>query len=399
MPLSDTKLRNIAGKPYDGKPELADRDSLSVRITTKGTITWQYRFRWRSKHERLTMGRYPDISLKEAREMVPDIRGIISSGLDPRTVWRPKSNSHTIITAEKCVDKFMSVRAPKLKEKTQTLYKSVLNKYYKPLFPGRAIDAIPLDDWLDWFDSLSNQSPVLAGSVLRAGKTMFNWCHRRRMIALPEMMTLNVDDVGSSSETGERVLSVRECREIWRTLDQRRASAATTICIKLCMLLGCRQVEIREAHRSHFDMSEHIWTVPKELSKTNKPIARPITPEVAKLIKHLWAIYGEDGYLLPNEKRPDIPISPASVNKLIKRLNTALKEKGTVIHDWRSHDFRRTLSTRLSEAGVLPHVTEKMLGHKLQGVMAVYNKHDWIDDQRKAYTLWEQKIIGAVNDR
>ena len=62
------------------------------------------------------------------------------------------------------------------------------------------------------------------------------------------------------------------------------------------------------------------------------------------------------------------------------------------------HDFRRTISTRLSEQGILPHVTEKMLGHELGGVMAVYNKHDWINDQLEAYELWCKMISEAAQE-
>ncbi len=60
------------------------------------------------------------------------------------------------------------------------------------------------------------------------------------------------------------------------------------------------------------------------------------------------------------------------------------------------HDMRRTLSTRLSEERVLPQVTEKTLGHRMAGVMAIYNLHDWIDEQREAYELWNTKIMDAV---
>ena len=62
------------------------------------------------------------------------------------------------------------------------------------------------------------------------------------------------------------------------------------------------------------------------------------------------------------------------------------------------HDSRRTISTRLSEKGVLPHVTEKMLGHVMQGVMAVYNKHDWLTEQREAYELYDSMIKDTVRD-
>ena len=82
----------------------------------------------------------------------------------------------------------------------------------------------------------------------------------------------------------------------------------------------------------------------------------------------------------------------------MQRLNDRLKLEPFV-----PHDFRRTITTRLSENKVMPHVTEKMLGHELVGVMAIYNKHDWIDEQRKAYKLYakllDQHLLKQVDRR
>ncbi len=276
------------------------------------------------------------------------------------------------------------------------LYQSTMNYHFRELFPGRAIDTISLDEWLEWFDEIAGEKPKRAASLLKDAKTLFNWCVRRRMINPPAMMTLRQDDVGVPSDTGERVLTLNECGEVWRAADRTRAVASTKICIKLCMLYGCRQSEIRDSHRDHFDMNEMVWTTPKELSKTNKPIRRPITSETEKLIRLAWSIYGESGYLLPAEQKQDRPCHASTVNKTLRAVRKRLREDGKVLEYWRSHDFRRTISTRLSEEGVMPHVTEKMLGHVLTGVMAVYNKHDWLDDQRTAYELWNKKIIEAV---
>ena len=60
------------------------------------------------------------------------------------------------------------------------------------------------------------------------------------------------------------------------------------------------------------------------------------------------------------------------------------------------HDARSSLSTLLSENGVALHVTEKMLGHTMRGVMAVYNKHDWIKEQAEGYESYCQLIDDAI---
>lgn len=66
MAISDTKLRSIHGKPYSGSPEVSDADGLSARISPKGVINFQYRYRWDGKAQRLGIGRYPAVSLKDA---------------------------------------------------------------------------------------------------------------------------------------------------------------------------------------------------------------------------------------------------------------------------------------------------------------------------------------------
>lgn len=86
MALSDTKLRSIHGKPYSGAAEVTDGDGLSARITPTGTITFQFRYRWNGKPVRLTVGRYPSTTLKEARVIVGEMRALYTKGLNPKII-------------------------------------------------------------------------------------------------------------------------------------------------------------------------------------------------------------------------------------------------------------------------------------------------------------------------
>jgi integrase len=92
-------------------------------------------------------------------------------------------------------------------------------------------------------------------------------------------------------------------------------------------------------------------------------------------------------YLVIPVQKPDKAIITDSVNRLAKRIWNKLYDNYQM-PEWMPHDFRRTLVTRLSENEVLPHVTEKILGHVLCGGMGVYNKHDWLEDQLKGYNYW-----------
>lgn len=83
MPLNDTKLRKIDGKPYDGPVELPDGEGLSARISPKGMITFQLRYRIGGKLKRMKIGRYGSISLREARDAAEKYRKLIADGKDP----------------------------------------------------------------------------------------------------------------------------------------------------------------------------------------------------------------------------------------------------------------------------------------------------------------------------
>lgn len=76
---------------------MADADGLSVRISPKGVIQFQYRYRWHGKPNRLGLGRYPSLSLKDARQITADLRKLYFSGTDPRTYFEEKvENSMTV---------------------------------------------------------------------------------------------------------------------------------------------------------------------------------------------------------------------------------------------------------------------------------------------------------------
>ncbi|CNF68244.1 Integrase [Yersinia enterocolitica] len=156
----------------------------------------------------------------------------------------------------------------------------------------------------------------------------------------------------------------------------------------MLMLWGARNGELRLSELSDFNEEDKLWIVPAEKSKTKKIIRRPLFTQVLPLFEKAKLTYGN--VLFPGQKL-NTPMTIAAANRYIGRIRGVV-DAGV----WTAHDFRRTLATRLSEEGVTPHVIEKMLGHELGGIMAVYNKHDWIEDQRIAYELYAEKIFWHI---
>lgn len=82
--LTDTKLRKALGKKRDQIEVISDAHGLNVRLSTSGSITFFYRYRWNGKAAQLTIGDYPTTSLSQARERRQQFRARLTEGLDPR---------------------------------------------------------------------------------------------------------------------------------------------------------------------------------------------------------------------------------------------------------------------------------------------------------------------------
>ncbi|HHS9742135.1 site-specific integrase [Raoultella planticola] len=388
MAISDTKLRSIYGKPYSGPSEITDSDGLGIRITPKGVISFQFRFRWEGKQNRMGLGRYPALTLREARNIVADLRESADKGIDPRSL-AGNNKSKDKPTVKDCLDywkeNYVDVT---LREKTVALYKSTVIKQMRDAFSGIPIEDIPVRMWVEKFTEEERINPRRARHLLIQLRSAIGWCMRRQFISTTELMLLQPKDIGVKPAVGETTLSYNQLAKIWMAIERSRGSTSNRLLHQLLMLYGARNSELRLAIKGEFDREEGLWIVPAEKSKTNKIIRRPIFSAADDLLKKAEMTYGN--VLFPGEDLKT-PMTISGANKFLRRIKDSLG-----FGEFSSHDFRRTLATRLSEEGVAPHVIEKMLGHELGGVLSVYNKHDWIAEQKDAYDLYAEKIFWHI---
>ena len=384
MALSDSKLRSIKA-PYSGKPELTDRNGLTVRITKHGVVTFNFRFQWLGKTQRMSLGRYPEIKLAEAREQVIKLRRAVFEGNDPRHLV---NESHEQSLLGHIANEFLTLRVDKeLSEKSQALYHSTVNKYVTP-YASINVEQYSYTDWIKFFDRINHDtSPENAGNVLRRFKTIIRWAKSRGRIKQSHLLDIPTLAVGNHQRRRERTLEWHEVAKLWREIETSRAALSCRVCTQLLILTGARNSEIREAQVDEFDLERGIWILPAERSKTKKAIRRALSSKVIELIKSLDLPYGRKREFLIPGQSPKKPLTSHAQNRFVQRLNDRMK-----LEYFTPHDFRRTLVTRLSENEVMPHVTEKMLGHELGGIMAIYNKHDWLDEQLAGYELYWQLL-------
>ncbi|WP_272689650.1 site-specific integrase, partial [Providencia sp. PROV033] len=160
------------------------------------------------------------------------------------------------------------------------------------------------------------------------------------------------------------------------------------IFIKLVLLTGCRGVELRMAKKSDFDLDNQVWHVPAEISKTREAFNRGLSNKSVSLLKEAFEIYPSFEQAFPPAAiQEDRPMSASVLLQMAKQVGVKMG-----VDDWSTHDLRRTAKTKMGELGVLPHVSEKILGHKLAGILAVYDRYEYIKEQIESANMLADHI-------
>lgn len=391
MALSDTKLRSLLNKKHDKLRTFTDRDSLSVRVTPHGKIIFQYRYRFQGKAKRYDLGSYPSLSLSEARSTIPELKGIVEKGNDVKAVKNDEKISVQVeakASLDECVELFLEKYVYKLREGTQKTYTYTLRKHACNAFT-KPVEDITRKEWYAYFDQVVlNTTQNTANGLVKQLKTCLKFSKARDLIKHHSLDEIETRSVGVSSNVGDRAPSIKEIKMIMAEFDRTKCYPTTINTVKMLILTGARCGEIRRMERQDIDFETGIWTVPKDKSKTRTKIIRPLGSKALELVNWQLKTFGElTDYVFPSGSYKN-PIGPATVNKMCRSIVNKME-----IERWSVHDFRRSLSTILAEEGVQLHVTEKMLGHKLGGILSVYNKSEYTDYQRKAYDIWESLVL------
>ena len=168
---------------------------------------------------------------------------------------------------------------------------------------------------------------------------------------------------------------------------------------KVLLATGTRIGELTRAQWTHVNFERREWTIPAEHAKNKKAFVIPLTEQVAGWFVELRRLAFESAYVMPLRQRHrgrsgDAPMESTSLNAAFNRLHDKLGER---CRRFTPHDLRSTARSHLGMLGVDVLIAERCLNHSLGGLVAVYDKHDYLAERRQALDLWSNKI--AVLDK
>lgn len=383
--LSDKKLKALLGSEREAPIMIADGEGLSVKVSKQGNVSWVFSYRLGgrgSKLERLTLGRYPDMPLKLAREKREQCRQWLAGGLDPKTEIELSTEETLKPVTVKDALEYWLVNYARRKRSDEALVRAQLRKHIYPRLGRYPITRCETRHWVACFDEINQTKPMTAGRMFQISKQALRFCKVRRYAASDALAFLTIQDVGQPSGQRDRVLSDRELADVWRCTDSDDQQPYYSRLLKMLVLFGARTMEVRLSRWSEWDFTSWIWTVPKEHSKTREKIVRSIPEAIRPWLEELKRETGKTGLLLGEDR------TRQAVSLKGRRLFKDFHHN----EPWTLHDLRRTFSTGLNNMGIAPHIVELLLGHALPGVMAIYNRSLYLPEKLDALNKWYDRL-------
>ena len=316
-----------------------------------------------------TLGRYPDLSLSEARTEAKRFFVQYSEGVLTTPIF--------FISFEEAKDKFLQDCEGRNKSRTVADYKRLLNKHFQ--FTGN-IDVISRQDIMKIISGLS-KTPSEQSHAFVAIRTMMNWCVRQGLIEYSV-----VPHVKLSTTPRNRILNDEELKQVYKRAEE--APYPFGPIVQLLILTGQRRSEIGSLRRSWLVEGEVI--LPEGFAKNKREHRFPLSEMASNVIK---SVPDTGNIFFPAATDFDKPFSGWAWHKA--RLDEGLKN----VAPYTIHDLRRTFATVHAKIGTPIHVTEKLLNHvsgTISGVAAVYNRHSYAEEMKAAVCEYDKYIANLI---
>ena len=325
---------------------------LALRVTSKGTRSWTLLYG--TPRHRVTLGRYPSLSLAAARARAIEVKDGRSSG----------TIAALAETYLRSINNLRSVR-----EIERRLRRDVL-----PIIGHIPIGELHRRDVTRVIDAKLVDAPITARRVFEDVRAMVRWAVARGDLDHNPLDGLRGPAI---SKPRTRVLSDEEIRAVWHGLAEVRPDVARVV--RFCLVTGQRVGEVTGLRPTEIDLTRKLWVIPAERSKNGYSHQVPLSPMALALLKEVPEGFG---------------VSKNVVSDIVWRYQ--------IVPDrWTSHDLRRSALTGMARLGVSPIVIANVANHrsvsKAGVTLGIYIQHTYEREKLAALELWADRLQGIVD--
>lgn len=383
MPLTDVTVRNA--KPGTTTRKLYDERGLYLEVSPKGGKWWRLKYRFNGKEKRLSLGVYPDVTLKAARDHRDDARKLLTNGIDPSENRKAQKTA----TQERAANSFEVIAREWFAKQSPNWAAShadkIIKRLEKNVFPwiGKlAIAEITAPELLAVLRRVENR-----GALDTAHRTLQN-CGQVFRYAV---ITSRAERDPSSDLRGAlpsakhthypAIIEPTAVGGLMRAIDGFSGTFPVLCALRLAPLLFVRPGELRNAKWTEFDLEASEWRYFITKTKTHHLV--PLATQAIEILTDLKALTGNRTHVFPG-RDPKKPMSGAAVNAALRRMGFDTKTEIT------GHGFRAMARTMLHEKrGFAPETIEHQLAHSVPDRLGnAYNRTKFIDERRRMMQDW-----------
>ncbi len=377
--LTDAAVRSEV-PPKSGQAEIWDSRirGFGVRISSGGTKSFILLYRYNGRPRRMTLGRYPTLSLADARKLANDALYKLSHGTDPGAEKVRERRMPAIENFDAFVDHFIETYARR-KNRSADETARLLRREFVAVWRSRPLREISKQDVAAVLDRIMNAGKeTTANRSLAAIRKLFNWAVERGHLDQSPCAGLRAP---AKNVTRERVLTDEELVRVWRGAESMGYPYGPLV--QVLILTAQRLNEV--ATMEWTDINDQIWTIPADRTKSARTHAIPLSPLPLRIIGTIPRIH--EVLVFPARDR-DRPVS--GFGKWKRSLDEICG-----VSEWRIHDLRRTAATSMAKLGTPPHVVERILNHTsgtFAGVAGIYNRFEYRPEMNAAMTKHEEYL-------
>lgn len=381
-----------SAKPKDKPYKLPDFESLYLYITPSGAKSWRYDYQFNGKRKTLTIGKYPYISLSEARNEKELARQLLAHGKDP-SFERKKS---ALLANVESDNTFKSIASEWHSSKKSTWSKKYANEiisiFERDIFPyigNEPISKIKPLEMLTVLKAIESRGAleIAKKARMRCGE-VFRYAIITGRAEVNPTAELSSAMAKTQSKNFPFLATDAEMSEFLKSLKGYSGNILTRYATMLLIYTVPRTIELLTLKWANINFEQKLATIDEEVVKKDRVHLIPLATQAIEILKFLQPITGHGEFVFPNRNHPSKPMSNGAILHVIRRLGFANRASG--------HGFRHQFSSILNEHGFNRDWIEKQLNHEEGSVRGIYNHAQYLEGRREMMQWYADYIDGLT---
>jgi integrase len=386
--LTDNKIKNL--KPKDKPYPTADANGLTLYTLPTGSKSWRLRYRFHGRADTLTLGKYPLISLKEARNLKELYLSVLVKGIDPKVYKKQQQTAQQDkLTFKGAFDTWIDSHQAHEGGWGERTTKKLVSAFEKHVFPyvgNMYVEDMKTSDIYEVLRRIDDKGrPEVLKKVKRLSSRVFKDCVVKGIIEYNPVANITNDNFRKQVvKHYATVTSEDDIRELLLLLETyyQRGEYEVAAALNLAPYLMLRPGELVQLTWKNIEFKSKLIKINAHDMKMRREHIVPMSGHVQSILKEIKDLNLSKNYVFPSSKKSGSHIGAESLRAAIDRL-------GIPRGKFTTHGFRSMASTRLNEMGFNRDWIEAQLAHvDSNTVRGIYNNATYIEQRTKMMEQW-----------